>query len=280
MRYTFLSALTTVLALSTWKYHFQKDENTVHDKIIPLLQQESQEKEKEGGKVLTTLVEQKKELRELTDKPKLKKNCTDLNPKVRLFFKPAFTAFSLDSVLVLLIIHTFGADLVASISTVSGYMSSTGGLLDLAFSFILAGYAMYKWKREKAELVTENTQLQNESLKKEKERKDAVATLTEVKTELESQRGRLKELLKEVEREREVNKQRLQSVETDITEREITFDKPEELLKEKENLLKDQWKLDEKKKSCEGQLLNNERLLEPIESHVTRIHMKEGNMQI
>lgn len=280
MRYTFLSVLATVfVALSTWKY-----EKTENDTINPQFQRQSQENNKEWEKVPTTLVEQKKEQEKLTVRltPLLiKKNSTKRNLNDRLFFKPAFTAFSLDTVFFILVIHTFGADLVASISTVFGHMSSSIGLVDLALTFTVAVYANYKWKREKLEMVNENTELQKGSLNKEKEREDVVTTLMELKTELENQRGRLKELLEKVEREREVNKQKLQAVETEITEREMTFDKPEELLREKEDLLRVQWKLDQTKKDNERQLLNTERLLEPIEIQFTRIHrMKEVDMQL
>ena len=121
-----------------------------------------------------------------------------------------------------------------------------------------------------------NAQLQKESLKTEEDGEDVVSTLMELKTELENQRGRLKELLEEVEGEREVNKQNLQAVEKEITEREATFDKPEELLRRKEDLLRAQWKLDQTKKDNERQLLNTERLLEPIEIQVNKIHQKKG----
>ncbi|XP_039677343.1 uncharacterized protein LOC120572203 isoform X2 [Perca fluviatilis] len=127
-------------------------------------------------------------------------------------------------------------------------------------------------KGEKAELVKRNAQLQKESLKTEE---DVVSTLMELKTELENQRGRLKELLEEVEGEREVNKQNLQAVEKEITEREATFDKPEELLREKEDLLRAQWKLDQTKRDNERQLLNTERLLEAIEIQVNKVHRKK-----
>lgn len=130
-------------------------------------------------------------------------------------------------------------------------------------------------------MVRKNAHLQKESLSKEKDRDDVVTTLMEVKTELEDQRGRLKVLLEEVERDKDVNKQKLQEVEKEITEKEMTFDKPEELLREKENLLRAQWKLDQTKKDNERQLLSTERLLEPIEIQVTRIHKtNEEDIQI
>lgn len=71
-------------------------------------------------------------------------------------------------------------------------------------------------------------------------------------------------------------------METKITEREKIFDKPEELLKEKENLLQAQWKLDEKKKlssGCENQMMNKEKLLELVEEQVTRIN-KQRDVRI
>ncbi len=125
-------------------------------------------------------------------------------------------------------------------------------------------------KGDKADLQKRNTRLQNEF--KEKEQDDLVTTLMEVKTELEAQRDRLKEQLEEVEAEKEENKKKLQQVEMEITQKEMIFDKPEELLREKENLLKAQWRLDETKKNCKGQILNIEKLLEPIEIQVTKIN--------
>ncbi|XP_070849834.1 butyrophilin subfamily 2 member A1-like [Chaetodon trifascialis] len=131
----------------------------------------------------------------------------------------------------------------------------------------------------KIPMEKKNVQLQKEN--KEKDWQDVLSALMEVKTELENQRDRLRVLLEEVEREKEGNKQKLQAVEEEITEREKAFDKPEELLREKESLLRAQWKLDQTKKDNESQLLNTERLLEPIETQVTRIHReKEVNVQI
>lgn len=102
-----------------------------------------------------------------------------------------------------------------------------------------------------------------------------VNTLMEQKSKLENQKGQLKKYQEITETLREENKQKLQSVEKEITEREMTFDKPEELLGEKENLLREQWKLDQTKKDNERQLLNIEKLLDPIEMQVTRIHRKK-----
>ncbi|XP_035850017.1 uncharacterized protein LOC116052093 [Sander lucioperca] len=154
-------------------------------------------------------------------------------------------------------------------------MAVACGSAGLIVGVLVVLAVVYKCKREKAESVKRNTQLQKESLKTEEEREDVVNTLMELNTELENQRGRLKELLEEVEGEREVNKQNLQAVEKEITEREAAFDKPEELLREKEDLLQAQWKLDQTKKDNERQLLNTERLLEAIEIQVNKIHRKK-----
>uniref|UniRef100_UPI0037E7AD3A butyrophilin-like protein 1 n=1 Tax=Semicossyphus pulcher TaxID=241346 RepID=UPI0037E7AD3A len=116
-------------------------------------------------------------------------------------------------------------------------------------------------KSEHDDMVTKLTEVKTEH--------DMVTTLTEVKTELEEQRDHIKGQLEKTEAERERNKENLQSVEKDITEREQNFDKPEELLRQKEELLQAQWKLDERKKVFEREILNKEKLLEPIEIQFT-----------
>ncbi|KAG8005911.1 hypothetical protein GBF38_004971, partial [Nibea albiflora] len=120
---------------------------------------------------------------------------------------------------------------VGLISTLYYHTSSAVGL-ELAFGI----YAMYELKCKKAELVRENEKLQKELLNKDRE-------VMEVKSELEDQKGRLEVLLEEVERDKEINQRKLQTVEKEMTEKEMAFDKPEELLIEKENLLREQWKL-------------------------------------
>ncbi|XP_051285372.1 putative uncharacterized protein DDB_G0271982 [Dicentrarchus labrax] len=248
MRSFLFPALVIVLAVPSWKYYFQNDEKINHCKTNLL------EEEKEG------------EIMNSMDQPA--KNDTNQNPQDRLFIKPTFFIFSHDTVLVLLLIHTIGAERIGYICTVGCHMSSAGGLLELAISFIAVGCATYKLKREKAELVKENIQLK-ESLDREKDREDFVPILNEVKTKLDNQRHQLTLRLEEVEREREENKLKLRAVEEEITEKERTSDKPEELLREKERLLREQWKLDETKNNTQGQLLNIERLREPIEVKFT-----------
>ncbi|XP_071316129.1 GRIP and coiled-coil domain-containing protein 2-like [Trachinotus anak] len=223
--------------------------------------------------ILDTSKEQKKDLENIADNNNLQheKKSTKLNQKEELFFKLPLTSFtgslSYDTVFFLVVIHTCGADVVASISTVCHHVCSAHGLIEVAVSGILAVYTLYISKREKPKLVNEDAQ-------KEKEKDDVVTALMEVKAELENQRYQLGVLMEEMEVEKEGNKQELQSVEQEIREREMTFDKPEELLREKEKLLRAQWKLDQTKKDTKRQLLNIERLMEPIETWVTKMHKK------
>ncbi|XP_023259406.1 uncharacterized protein LOC111653162 [Seriola lalandi dorsalis] len=277
----FLLAVPVVLALCTWKILNPPFEKMNHEKIDSLFEEQTEMKEHKA-----LLMEEKKYLEDRTDDNNLQheKKFTKLNSKEELFFKPPLTTFtgslSHDTIFFLVLIHTCGADVVASISTVYHHMFSAHGLIEFALSGILVVYTTYNWKREKEELVKKNALLQKQSLLKEREQEDVVTALMEVKAELENQRGQLKVLLEEVEAEREENKQQLQSVEQEITEREMTFDKREELLREKENLLQGKWKLDQTKQQTERQLLNSEKLMEPIETLVTRIHrMKEKDVQ-
>ncbi|GLD46023.1 uncharacterized protein AKAME5_002698100, partial [Lates japonicus] len=244
-------AVALVLAFPAWKYHYQKDEKLDHHQINSLFQKQPLTKLKEQEKSFTAVME-RKDLKNVMDdlEPQPQKNPSKPNTKERVTFEPVLNSLT---------------DVAEFISTVSHHMCSAGSLTDLAISAIMAVYLWYKWKREKTALVSKNTQLQNESVQKEREKEDVVATLMEVKAELENQRAQLQVLLEEVERDWEENKLRLQSVEKEITEREMTFDKPEELLREKEMLLGAQWKLDRTKKNTERQLLNSERLMEPID---------------
>ncbi|XP_016535125.1 selection and upkeep of intraepithelial T-cells protein 5-like [Poecilia formosa] len=79
--------------------------------------------------------------------------------------------------------------------------------------------------------------------------------LNKVKTELETQKDQLVQKLQDVETKRKKNKEEVQMVVEKITERKNSDDK-DLLLREKENLLKSQWKLDEEKKLYERQILN------------------------
>ena len=65
------------------------------------------------------------------------------------------------------------------------------------------------------------------------------------------------------------------------------FDKPDELLREKENLLQAQWKLDETKQTLEKQILDREKFLDNIENllrsnrdRCSNLFILDKNMQI
>lgn len=130
-------------------------------------------------------------------------------------------------------------------------------------------------------MVKNKLKLQNESLVKDQDHEDMLNTLTEVNTQLENWRIQLKLKLEEVEQEKEENKKNLEAVEDKIAQKDLSSDKPEALLRDKEMLLWTQWKLDMIKKDTEIQLLNTEKLKEPIEFQVIRIRQKkEIDMQI
>lgn len=130
-------------------------------------------------------------------------------------------------------------------------------------------------------MVKNKLKLQNESLVKDQDHEDMLNTLTEVNTQLENWRIQLKLKLEEVEQEKEENKKNLEAVEEKIAQKDLSSDKPEALLRDKEMLLWTQWKLDMIKKDTEIQLLNTEKLKEPIEFQVIRIRQKkEIDMQI
>lgn len=130
-------------------------------------------------------------------------------------------------------------------------------------------------------MVKNKLKLQNESLVKDQDHEDMLNTLTEVNTQLENWRIQLKLKLQEVEQEKEENKKNLEAVEEKIAQKDLSSDKPEALLRDKEMLLWTRWKLDMIKKDTEIQLLNTEKLKEPIEFQVIRIRQKkEIDMQI
>lgn len=64
-----------------------------------------------------------------------------------------------------------------------------------------------------------------------------------------------------IKKKQQENRNKLQSVETKITRRDPP-ENPEALVMEKQNLLHTQWTLDEKKKNCDREILNREKLLD------------------
>lgn len=98
-----------------------------------------------------------------------------------------------------------------------------------------------------------------------------------VKTELENQKDQLNQKLQDVEIKRKENKEEVQMVEKKITEKE-NYDDKDLLLGEKEKLLQSQWKMDEEKKHYQKQILNIEKVMEPIEIHMMRIKEKNNDI--
>lgn len=128
------------------------------------------------------------------------------------------------------------------------------------------------------DLENKITQLQKALQKKEEDEKDMVSALLEQKRELEDHKDHVKLLLEAIEAEREINKQKLQSVEKNITEREPTLEKCQELLKEKEDVLQAYWKLEQTKNCIETQQLHADRLLELIEIQVNKITNRDRGL--
>ncbi|XP_023259402.1 chromatin assembly factor 1 subunit A-like [Seriola lalandi dorsalis] len=146
-------------------------------------------------------------------------------------------------------------------------MGMVCGFGALAFGGLILLIVVCKCKRDKSVLQ------EFKSLKIDERDKMAqlVTTLREQKRELENQRDKHKRQLEKIQKKKEDNKEKLLSVERKITEKKMSFDKTEALLREKENLLHAEWRLDDTKKTCKRQLLNIEKLLEPIENLNIRI---------
>nr|XP_033465513.1 sarcolemmal membrane-associated protein-like [Epinephelus lanceolatus] len=157
------------------------------------------------------------------------------------------------------------------------------GVVALVVCSLIVTVVRYKWRRAKADLQRKITSLQNELQKRDREEQENIAqvvsSLQGLIKDLEAQRDQVKGELKRVEAEREENKRQLWLVEAEITEREKLFDKPEGLLRDKEKLLQDQWKLDETKRNIERQILNLERVLEPVEIQFSRM-IRKRDVQI
>ncbi|XP_017292477.1 uncharacterized protein LOC108248300 [Kryptolebias marmoratus] len=174
---------------------------------------------------------------------------------------------SLSGSVPLLLIHACGA----AVAAVSLHIFSMDGFFNL-LSGLTAVYSLRKLKRKNEELIKAKSQLETEVEVNEQEYKD---TLMEMKIKLESRRDQLRTKLEEVEAERAENKQKLQSVENKITEENTTFDKSEDLIVVKEDLLKDRWKLNQIKKNTEEQILNTEKLMEPLETRGNKLQRQE-----
>ncbi|MED6275706.1 hypothetical protein CHARACLAT_029170 [Characodon lateralis] len=115
-------------------------------------------------------------------------------------------------------------------------------------------------KREPENHKDENSKLQRNIEQLQDVNEELLDTQNEVKDLLENQKNHLAKRLQDVENKREKNKEELQLVEKTLNETK-TFDEKEEVLKQKEELLQSQWKLDEEKTKYKRRLPFIESLL-------------------
>ncbi|KAM8747517.1 butyrophilin subfamily 3 member A2-like isoform 1-T3 [Acanthopagrus schlegelii] len=147
---------------------------------------------------------------------------------------------------------------------------------------------------EREQLITEKKR--TEELEEKLQKKNNRTTKEELDNEvykiimflcqrrlLENHRELFKLQLEDVERDREDNKEKIQSVEKLITrsEREKATEATEELLREKQKLLSAQWKLERKKEDLEKLQLNTEKVLQSEEADglLTRMTEKKQNLE-
>ncbi|MEQ2282126.1 hypothetical protein AMECASPLE_037301, partial [Ameca splendens] len=129
-------------------------------------------------------------------------------------------------------------------------------------------------KKEPENHKDENSNLKRNLKQLQDVNKELLDTQNEVKNLLDTQKNHLAKRLQDVETKREKNKEELQLVEKTLNETK-TFDEKEKLLKQKEELLQSQWKLDEEKTKYKRRLPFFESLLEPIEMQI-RIMKRNG----
>ncbi|XP_008303733.1 uncharacterized protein LOC103375281 [Stegastes partitus] len=92
--------------------------------------------------------------------------------------------------------------------------------------------------------------------------KQTVRVLNKLQTELEKQTGDVRQKVENVEKDKKTNKKELESVEAELKEREANFDKPEYLVRRKEELLHTEWKWDEIKRIYDQQQINIDKMME------------------
>ncbi|XP_049424659.1 uncharacterized protein LOC125884005 isoform X2 [Epinephelus fuscoguttatus] len=129
--------------------------------------------------------------------------------------------------------------------------------------------------------VGKKAQLQKQSQKTQEELAAWAVVLTplmDLKRGLWGQREEFRLQLEEIDREREESKEKLQLVEEAIaeSEKEKATDKTEGYLREKQSLLKAQWKLEKRKEELENQQLNMEKLLQKTEGTIATITERES----
>lgn len=111
-------------------------------------------------------------------------------------------------------------------------------------------------------LVDKDDTLQKDLEQLQHTNKQLLESQKAAKRELETLKDQLTQKLQDIENKRKENKEELQLVEE-------TSD-GEELLEEKDRLLKSQWKLDEEKNIYKRHILGTEKALEPLEMQMTR----------
>ncbi|XP_030286835.1 rho-associated protein kinase 1-like [Sparus aurata] len=217
------------------------------DKVTILMEEKTElENQRDSLKQRLDELEKEKEI----NKQKLQaveKNNTMQNQKDRLFFNPAFTALNLDTVFFILLIHTCGA-------------------------------SQHSSKKEGKKQDSNEIKAKPQHLEKTK-----IILFLYLWRLLENHRELFKLQLEDVEREREDNKEKIQSVEKLITEseREKATEKTEEILREKQNLLSAQWKLEWRKEELEKLQLNTEKVLQREEADglLTRMTERKENLE-
>lgn len=123
---------------------------------------------------------------------------------------------------------------------------------------------------------------QSEETREERQTLATVLTpLKEVKKGLMNQRDQLKRLLEEIEKERQENKEKVRLVEIEITasENNNATERTQGYLREKQNLLNAQWKLETRKEEMEKQQLDMDRLLQKIESVMTTTEERKRKVE-
>ncbi|XP_034532682.1 C-type lectin domain family 4 member F-like [Notolabrus celidotus] len=166
--------LASTFTLLTCTYFFQRNRKVGHNNTNPLFQEQAQKKEITVEQTQTTLM-QNMDLTNMEQlQPQFQKKAQKLSEEEEdLFPKHAFTAFSLDQVFFILLIHTFGADFVSTISEVYYNVFTAVGMVELAFSFITSVYIVNRWKKDKEVELEKKNLLKKEFLNKEADKEKA-----------------------------------------------------------------------------------------------------------
>nr|XP_033465490.1 uncharacterized protein LOC117245961 [Epinephelus lanceolatus] len=142
----------------------------------------------------------------------------------------------------------------------------------------------YIFSAKREDLNEKKAQLQKQSQKTQEELAAWVVVLTplmDLKRGLWGQREEFRLQLEEIDREREESKEKLQLVEKAIaeSEKEKATDKTDGYLREKQSLLKAQWKLEKRKEELENQQLNMEKLLQKTEGTIATITERQRKVE-